>query len=334
MTESSVKTSNASVNNQDWDLSWYECLIKFEDKQRERTNKILLQAEEDRKTNNVPVVVEKNDEKDAPNEDEKSNPSVLIPSLVLKQMELVKQQMTEYNDLMEMLELTMGKNDKLQMEIETIRNENKGLQKKIDQKVAKKEEQIQQLSDQFSVAQEEKDKLRKKLVLSRKKEDMLKRRSEKTVEELKMLRRLNQAFAINDINSQGSDETPTSSRLSSHDALKASNPDELWKSVSKILQPVDDDSASIDSSSMESSKTRSEKKKILKLLIQNLQDEGSLINSDDYDDGSISSNSRASKYNGSGNNRSNRFFTRFLTALQEEEEEEIERNKPLPRSSV
>lgn len=361
MTETSVRNQQ-NLKKPDWDLSWYECLIRFEDKQREKNNKLLLQAENDRKNEKnrekIPIFIE--DDKKI----EEDNTNVVMPALVLKQMEVVKQQMTEYNEMMEMLELTMGKNDKLQMEIETIRNENKGLQKQIDLKVAKKEIEIQKMNHKFSSAQVQKEKLKKKLLLSRKKEDMLKRKSDKTLEELKLLRDLNRV-----IESGGDAPSVASSDLSiisdsivppsraSADDLKSSSPssseasDQLWQSVSKLVQPSrssrslsadgndkDDD----DNGSTDSSKTRLEKKNLIKLLIKSLRDEESDVASpmetDDSasmdDMSSVSSSSRSSKYYSS--NRSNKFFSRFLTALQEEEEEDQgkTRNRPRPRSSV
>lgn len=359
MTETSVR-NQGSMKKSDWDLSWYECLIRFEDKQRERTNKILLQAEEDRKNgknrDQIPLFVEQKVEENAKKED---NTNVVIPALVLKQMEVVKQQMTEYNEMMEMLELTMGKNDKLQMEIETIRNENRGLQKQIDLKVAKKEEKIQEINDRYVSAQIEKEKLKKKLSLSRKKEDMLKRKSEKTLEELKLLRNLNNLFekggdassVVSGDLSCISDSIVPSSRATADDAKSSSrssagSSDQLWQSVSKLLSTggsADDNDKDEDNVSTDSSKTRSQKKNLIKLLIKSLQDEesvASLIDTDDSasidDNSSVSSSSRSSKYHSSNRNNSNRFFSRFLTALHEEEEEEHGKkgNRPRPRSSV
>merc|ERR1711862_991525 len=99
-----ASNSNSSNNGESpsWDLSWYECFLAFESKQRER--KTTCNEEID---DACFKIMERVEEEEAINGS--TNKKILVPPSVIAQMELVKQQMTEYNTMLEVYEETVEK---------------------------------------------------------------------------------------------------------------------------------------------------------------------------------------------------------------------------------
>lgn len=273
-TEETNDSFLGSMGGEGWDLSWYECFRAFESKQIERKTvssdiiddscrKIMSRIDEDRESSD-------------------KNNGVLVPPSVLAQIEAVKQQMTEYNTMLEVCEETLDKNVKLQQDIHSMKDGHEGLRVQYESRIKRQADRMKRINTKYSNIESELEKMKKKLHASQKNEDIQKRSLAKCMVELKLQRQLNYyeeqdaAKSSNHV-ADGSDKALRSQSSLSDSILPSSkatkNDKQVWKAICKAASAIDnnDDNRSIGD---DSSVNREVKKNMLKMLIKNLQQEG------------------------------------------------------------
>lgn len=292
-TEETNDSFFGSMGGETWDLSWYECFRAFESKQIERKT-----LSSDIIDENCRKIMYRIDEHEEFSTD--GNNGVLVPPAVLVQLEAVKQQMTEYNTMLEVYEETLEKNLKLQKEIHLMKNAHEDLRVQYESRMKRQADRMKRINTKYSNVDSELEKMRKRLHASQKNEDIRKRSLAKCMVELKLQRQLNY-YEEQDAAKSSKDETDCVDKaLRNQSSLSDSilpssksttNDKQIWRAICKAASAIDnnDDNRSIGD---DSSVNRQVKKNMLKMIIKNLQPEGNFdLNSDNNSKSSKGSSS-------------------------------------------
>jgi len=275
--DDSLISSMSSTTSDNWDLSWYECFRLFETKQIER--KTLSSDIIDENCRQIMGKIEEDEEFS----EEREN-CVLVPPAVLTQMEVVKEQMIEYNTMLEVCEETLEKNVQLQEKIQEMKSGHDELRVQYESRMKKQVDKWKKMNSKYSTVEVELEKMKKKLASLQRSEDKQKRHLAKCMVELKLQRQLHYYEEQDAAKPSKSGTDEMNKALRSHSSLSDSllpsstattNDKQIWKAICKAASAMennDDNRFNGDDSSV----NRQVKKNVLKMLINNLQREGEL----------------------------------------------------------
>jgi len=260
-----------SVASDVWDLSWYEHFRVFESKQIKR--KTSSSDEIDESCREIMEDIDE-DEELSP---ERSN-CVLVSQSIFGQLESLKQQMTEYNTMLEVYEETLMKNKRLKKKLQLMRSGRDELRSKHEYKVKSQAERFKRINAQMSNAETELEEMRNKSKISERNEDKAKIQLAKCMVELKLQRQLNyyeeQDAARSDVLERAlRNDSCLSDSILPSSPRETNNDKKIWRAMSKAASQMDLNDENL-STCDNSSVNRQVKKNALKMFIKNLQQEG------------------------------------------------------------